>query len=294
MTNDTNSPYPPPPLPVPDPTVLTTEAMSRRITERGVLVDAQLAVRDARLDAIDSAGLARVKLAEAILEGVQKTLLERIDGATHQIEERLRAIDKAADLLAVDLRKVPSDLQLAVTSVNALNDVKFAAVHEALAILRTELSSRFELLDKQTVREKAAADLAVNAAFAAADKAAAAAAAASTQAISKSEAATAETIKTNATAMIAGNQALADKIDDARDRTNRIENLVITMQTQRSTQHDSRSEIKSSTSLGIGAVGLLVAAAAVVITVLATRSTPPTTDVTSPANVVTVTATPTR
>jgi hypothetical protein len=96
-------------------------------------------------------------------------------------------------------------------------------------------------------------------------------------------------------AQIAGNKALADKIDDARDRTNRIENLVMQMQTQRSTQHDSRSEIKASTSLGIGAVGLLVAVAAVVITVLATRSsTPPTTDTTSPANVVTVTATPAR
>jgi len=294
MTNDTNTPYPPP-TPTPDPTILTTEAMSRRITERGALVDAQLAVRDARIDCVDSAGEARVKLAEAILEGIHKTLIERIDGAYGQVQERLKAMDKATDLLAADLRKVPTDLQLAVTSVNQLNDVKFGAVTEALAILRDELTSRFELLDKQTVREKAAADLAVNAAFAAADKAAAAAAAASTQAISKSEAATAETIKTNAAAMIAGNKALADKIDDARDRTNRIENLVMQLQTQRSTQHDSRSEIKASTSLGIGAVGLLVAAAAVVITVLATRSTtPPTTDTTTPGAVVTVTAAPTR
>jgi hypothetical protein len=268
--------------------------MTRRIAERSMLVDAQLAARDARLDCIDSTGQARVKLAEAVLEGVQKALLERLDGAYGQIKERLQAMDKATDLLAADLRKVPTDVQLAVTSVNELNEVKFGAVTEALQILRTELTSRFDLLDKQTVREKAAADLAVNAAFAAADKAAAAAAAASTQAISKSEAATAETIKTNALAQVAGNKALADKIDDARDRTNRIENLVMQMQTQRSTQHDSRTEIKSSTSLGIGAIGLLVAVAAVVITVLATRSTPPTTDTTTPGSVVTVTATPTR
>ena len=291
MTDDTNTPYPPP---SPDPSVLTTEAMTRRITERVALVDAQLAVRDARIDCVDSAGEARVKLAEAILEGVQKTLLERIDGTKRQVEERFTAMDKATDLLAADLRQVPTDLQLAVTSANQLNDVKFNAVTGAMDILRTELSSRFELLDKQTVREKAAADLAVNAAFAAADKAAAAAAAASTEAIRKSEAATAETIKTNASAMIAGNKALADKIDDARDRTNRIENLVMQLQTQRSTQHDSRSEIKASTSLGIGAIGLLVAVAAVVITVLATRSTPPTTDTTPPTAVVTVTAAPTR
>src|SRR5664279_1239464 len=132
MTNDTNTPYPQPAIPVPDPTVLTTEAMSRLIATVHDLVAAQLAVRDARIDCVDNAGQARVKLAEAILDGVRKTLLERIDGGTQRIEERFTAMDKAADLLASDLRKVPTDLQVTITNVNQLNDVKFAAVTEAL------------------------------------------------------------------------------------------------------------------------------------------------------------------
>ena len=248
-----------------DPTRVTTEFVLRVAAQHEHLVGEQLAT------------------IRAEMRGVEREATARRDGMELMFGQRLAAMDKATDLLASDLRKVPSDLQIAMTSIKELANVKFVGIED-----------RFTQNDKQTAREKAAADLAVKDAFAAADKASNAQNYANSESIRKSEASTAEVIKKNEQTQQQGQQALADRIEDDRARMTRMEQQIITLQTERTTQHDSRTDVKSSTTLGIGALGVFVAVAAVVVTIIATRSPSTTVDTSPPANVQTVTVATSR
>jgi hypothetical protein len=207
--------------PTPDPTLATIRAIQAEARSHVALVNSQLEV-----------------------------IAARIDGVTAMFSQRLDAMDKANDLLAADLRKVPTDLQVAITSVKELEAVKFLGIGD-----------RFEQNERQTAREKAAADLALAAAFDAQKEAAAATNNANAEAIRKSELATAETIKTNAEAQRAGQQSLADKIDDAKDRMNRLETLIIGIQSNTSGGHDQRTDYRANVSVLIAVIAVIVSIA---------------------------------
>ena len=221
-----------------DPTASTTAFVLRISESHQKLVDEQLAHVESRIVGVE-------REAQAHREGIAKALIERLD-----------AIDKATDLLATDLRQVPTDLQIAISSVKELEAVKFG-----------NISDRFEQSERQTAREKAAADLALAAAFDAQKEAAAATNNANAEAIRKSELATTETIKTNAESQRAGQQSLADKIDDMKDRMNRLESLIIALQTQRSTTHEGRTDTRADRNLAIVAIGTVIGFIAVIVAI---------------------------
>ena len=162
--------------PNPDPSAATHAALNQVSKQHAALVDAQLAIKEAE-----------------------------IQGFRAVIEQRLSAMDKANAVLAENVNRVPTDLQVAVVAVKELNDVKFDGI-----------DSKFEQVDKQTVRESAANTLAVNAAFAAQKESAAATDKANAEAIRKSEAATAETIN-KLEQLVAGQiTSLNEKVDSGK------------------------------------------------------------------------------
>ena len=141
----------------------------------------------------------------------------------HVVDTRLDAMDKAAIVLSETVTRMPTQLEVAVAQINELHNVKFAAI-----------SDRFELLDRQTVREKAAAELALAAAFNAQKEAAAATNNSNAEAIRVNQSSTAKQIETNQIAgarqietindgLRAASRAMGDKLDDLKDRVNRIE-----------------------------------------------------------------------
>lgn len=240
---------------------LTNTAIEREANNHATLVNTQLQNIATRID------------------GVENTATALRDGTNATINARLDAMDKATIVLNETVTRVPTQLQSAVREINELQDVKFAAI-----------ASRFDLLDKQTAREKAAADLAVQAAFAAADKAAAAATGALTEAIAKSEKNTAETIKQISEVTRTGDQALNDKVLSANDRMTRLEALIIALQSERSGGRDTRDSARQNSTLAIAAAGFVIALIVAVVTVIATRSNGTTVD-TTPNAVTEVTTT---
>jgi hypothetical protein len=52
---------------------------------------------------------------------------------------------------------------------------------------------------------------------------------------------------------------LTDKIDDVKDRMNRLETLIVTMQTQRSTLHEGKGDNRALITAGVGIAGLFIA-----------------------------------
>lgn len=213
----------------PDPSAATIRSITSEARAHVALVNTQLDVIKARID------------------GVEREADAKRDGLHAMVTQRLAGMDKANDLLAADLRKVPTDLQIAISSVKELEGVKFSGI-----------DSKFADNERQTGREKAAADLALAAAFDAQKEAAAATNNANAEAIRKSELATAETIKTNAETQRAGQKSLSDKIDDTKDRMNRLESLIIAIQTERSTGRDNKSDSRGALNLVAVVVSTLV------------------------------------
>lgn len=250
-------------MPNPDPTVATMAMLERIVRQRDELVDAQLEVKAAELH-----------------------------GFMMKVEQRLDDMDKANDILAGNVNRVPTDLQVALSSVKELN----AAGAETAAVKFDGITDKFNLLDKQTARESAANTLAVNAAFAAQKESAAATDKANAEAIRKSEAATAETIN-KLEQLVAGQiTSLNDKVEDGKTSVTvtrqeliaadasfrqemtaalnglRTELVQVTTRTAqiRDSKVDHREDVgqnRASINMLIGIVGAIVAVAVLALTV---------------------------
>jgi hypothetical protein len=241
-------------LPEPYPSTATLRAIEVSTVAHEALVESQLKVLSEHMGAVE-------REAKVAREGLRELLVQRIDD-----------IDRANVILAENVNRVPTQLQVAIAALTELQEVKFAAVRAQADGTARAVNDRFELLDKQTVREKAAADLALAAAFDAQKEAAAATNNANAEAIRKSELATAETIKTNAEAQRAGQQSLSDKIDDLKDRLNIQAALITAIQTARATAQETHHDQRGGSALNMqyfmGIIAALSLIAVVVIAVL--------------------------
>lgn len=187
--------------PVPDPTKLTTEALTREIDR----VSAQLAS--------EIAGL------KELLEG-------RIGASTDIINARLSGMDEAIKLLqAINDRnpaQVDGKIAQAVQLINerfATTEMRFALQDEKFDSVQTQFRER----DTRGERESRDNKVAVDAAFAAQKEAASEQNKSNTLAIDKSERATAETLNKQADLFKATTDGQGRELAEVKERLTRIE-----------------------------------------------------------------------
>lgn len=130
-----------------------------------------------------------------------------IDGQVGVLRERLDAMDTATTLLSETVNRVPTEVTKEVAHLNSVLDERFNSV-----------AIQFKERDVRQEREAKDNKVAVDAAFAAQKEAAAEQNKSNTLAISKSETATTETINKLAELFKSTTDALADKLDDLKDR----------------------------------------------------------------------------
>jgi cation transport regulator ChaB len=137
-----------------------------------------------------------------------------LDAQLDVLRERLSGIDKATRLLNETVNRVPTDVTKEVTHLRELMDQRFNGVQD-----------QFHERDVRVERESRDNKVAVDAAFAAQKEAASEQNRSNTLAISKSENATTEKIDKLSELFKTTTGALADKIDDIKERTGRIESV---------------------------------------------------------------------
>jgi hypothetical protein len=128
------------------------------------------------------------------------------------IEIRLDGMDRAAQLLASNVARVPTDTDKQIDHLRGLHGEKF-----------TSVETRFRERDVRVAASEAASVTAVNAALQAQKEAAGAQNAANSAAIGKSEAATADQIKGILAQLASNTKATDDKIADINRRLDRGE-----------------------------------------------------------------------
>lgn len=135
-----------------------------------------------------------------------------VDGRIDVLIERLAGMDRATELLSATVNKVPTETQREVNHLAGVMTEKFQSVDQ-----------RFNERDTRSERESRDNRVAVDAAFAAQKEAAAEQNKANTKAIDKSEEATVEAISKLGILLNTRTDALADKIDDLKQRVQAIE-----------------------------------------------------------------------
>jgi hypothetical protein len=267
---------------------MTTAAIHQLSEQRNQLTVAQFAERD------------------AAIANARELLGAQLNGIVERFTERLNAMDRATIVLQADITRAPTLLQSAIKSLEEMEDVKFASLKELGATQFAAVDQRFIDLKDRTTEDKRVAQEALVAALAAAKELVGKQNEFSAAAIGKSEANTTTTIEQNRQLADANFAGLARQVLDLKDslalwRQDMMSSIstlrtdVAQVQTARLTAHDSKSDVKASTQVGLGAAGLLVAVLAVVVTIIATRpATSTVSDTTTPGAVITITASPTR
>jgi len=197
--------------PVPDPTVLTTDAVNQAVV-------------------------------------ISK---DYTDGKTAVIDERIRGIDKATELLNQEVNRVPSKLTQAIENVEKVMDTRFESI-----------SQQFKERDIRAEREARDNKVAVDAAFAAQKEAAAKQDEANAKAIDKSEKATAETIKTNQELSKATTDGLVKGLDEVKLAVTRLETSKLSA---RESTVDHRASTGAVVAYIVAAVSTVSAVVAVAI-----------------------------
>ncbi len=234
--------------PVPDPTLLTSAALREAVGSlEEKLISRLEGMRDtieARLDASDRANL----LAEQQLTRVP-TLLDKEMGAARAL---------------TDSRFASMDRQFA--DLGTLREEKFASIHQQvldLLAIQTEkfssIQTQFAERDTRTEQSNQASKQAIDAALSAAEKAVNKQADAFSVASSKTEAAFTKQVDQLSELLKANTTALDDKINDAKDRLNRIEGQAV-----------GKLEIKADTH---GQTGTIVAIISIIISGIAVLAT---------------------
>ena len=162
--------------------------------------------------------------------------------------------DQAISVLNDTVNKVPTEVQQAVVSLQALMTERFSSI---------EL--QFKERDTRQVRESTDNKVAVDAAFAAQKESALAQDTSNAKAISKSEAATTEAISKLGELQSTTTQALSDKVDDLKDRITSLESEKMGVTSQRTERREASNLTAVWSSVG---VALVIGLALVVITLI--------------------------
>lgn len=169
------------------------------------------------------------------VERAMKSERDFVLGQVAVLVQRMNDRDEATKVLHETVTRVPTDMQLAVGHLRDVMQEKFVSV-------QTQFAER----DERAVRESTANTVAVNAAFAAQKEAAAEQNKSNTLAINKSEDATKEAIGKLAELVKTGMDALADKIDDGKDRSSRIEDRLTRAETEARAKVEQRVETRDT------------------------------------------------
>lgn len=150
---------------------------------------------------------------EQLLRSIQAER-EFVNGQIAMVQERINGIDRATVLLSELHNRVPSESQVAISHLKSITDERFISI-----------STQFKERDVRQERESRDNKTAVEAAFSAQKESANKQEATFAKSIDKSEAATATTISKLQDLTATQFHALADKIDDNKERIVAIEGI---------------------------------------------------------------------
>jgi len=175
-------------------------------------IDNRVDILVTRFEGIDQATDLRIDTIVEMPILLRVEIREAIGHLQALLESRINAMDKATELLAANLREVPTDIDKANRALREvlqgeIRNVQDVAIEKFLAIDGTFSSNA----------------LALTAALAAQKEAAAEQNKSNTLAITKSEQATKETIASNAQQTATSLKSLADRLDDLKERVDRGE-----------------------------------------------------------------------
>lgn len=193
------------------------------------------------------------------------------------VETRLRAMDHATELLAVELTKITAGLREQRTGVRDEFEQAIIAMRESYTLQIKNvadvawekfaaINTRFEERDTRTEQAAQESRISLDAALAAAKEAVSEQNKANTLAIGKSEAATQKQIDALMAQMATSNKSLEDKIGDIKGRLDRGEGGAAMTMTNQTQSNWSTGVIISGTIAGIAV--LLTAVTIVVAIVL--------------------------
>ena len=273
-------------VPVPDPTALTTEAVTRVTTQfqRELVALRELhdkdlvAARellDARLAASEQDRKRLWERARELTAEFDVTLtrfrdeVERRDAANRQlVEQRLEDLDKARILAADQIKAMPAlereHRERLCSDFHHSRAAEREYLLAQLEITATRMTERFEAVNEQFSASKTAVDAALTAqkeAVSEQNKA-------NDRAIAKSETATKEQLTSLGQVADASFKAMEDKITDARDRLTGIESLTRGIKEASGEDRADRGLQHGSVQLALFSVSLLLSLVAVIITIV--------------------------
>lgn len=191
--------------PVPDPTILTTAALTREIASLTALVTA-------RMDGFDRAHQDLISSISTQVEHLKELHQSKIDGERDQLRSRLDGMDKATELLqslAVELGKRTEEK---IDALRNIHEEKFASIQ----VQFRERDVRAEQTQKESKSGLETALIAAKEAVAEQNRS-------SALSIAKSETATMKQIDQLGVQIATSSSSANDKIADVKDRLNRIE-----------------------------------------------------------------------
>jgi hypothetical protein len=224
------------PLPVPDPTRLSTEALTRGLKTERDYVDGQIAVVLARID----------------------TERVRCEGQFHIALQRFDDIDKATELLSATVNAVPTDLQKAIADILRLMDERDRRVEE-----------HFEAIKRLRLSESNLNQTALQAALAAQEKASAVSTNSLESRIIGQGAATDRTIEKNAELAAAALASLGARVTELAAQANRTDQRIAEIFAGKVAVAEQKVDTRGGLSSAYGAVGMIVGILGIVIAAVA-------------------------
>jgi len=223
-------------IPRPDPTKLTTDAVNAAAAQWQRELAATRELLETRLAAMDKA----TELLAATVGRVPSETDKALSALRELIEARIDAMDKATQLLAENVRQFPSDLDKATRALREVLSGEIRGVQDVAAEKFTAIEGTF-----------ASNALALTAALAAQKEAAAEQNKSNTLAITKSEQATKETIAANAAQTASGLGSQQATIADLKERLVRLESGGVATAT-------AKTEHRLDTGASLTAVSVLI------------------------------------
>lgn len=203
-------------------------------------------------------------------------LLQLLDERLATVETRFDGMDKANDVLAATVNRVPTDVDRQVSQLKAVHDERFHSLEDSIGDLAASMVVRFQERDTRSEREARDNKIAVDAAFAAAKEAVAENNKSSALANDKSEASFTKQIDALANAVDSKFQATGGQVDDLKAAvaalTTQVSTLGQTVASQRTQANEARTQqnwstgvITASVLAGLSLLVAIVVAVALII-----------------------------